>query len=130
MAHHLKSGGKEALRTFADELRPTNHQAQTTRMTAPRSMTAEIMKRQTVRRKELRRLVPLSDTTIYELEQKGEFPQRFYLTARCVVWPLNEVLAWLDERKTASEAGKIELAPSPDVRLRGSRPVHTRNARS
>jgi hypothetical protein len=27
-----------------------------------------------VRRSELRRIVPLGDTTIYELEQKGEFP--------------------------------------------------------
>ena len=25
--------------------------------------------------------------TIYELERRGEFPQRFYLTARCVVGP-------------------------------------------
>ena len=42
----------------------------------------------TVRRAELRRIVPLADTTIYELEQRGEFPRRFNLTARCVVWDL------------------------------------------
>ena len=63
------------------------------------------------------------DTTIYELEQKGEFPKRLYLTPRCVVWPLNEILNRLDERKAASERGEIDLAPAPDVRLRASRPV-------
>jgi prophage regulatory protein len=41
--------------------------------------------RRTVRRAELRRIVPLADTTIYELEQRGEFPRRFNLTPRCVV---------------------------------------------
>jgi predicted DNA-binding transcriptional regulator AlpA len=25
------------------------------------------------------------------MEQRGEFPQRFYLTSRCVVWDLAEV---------------------------------------
>ena len=79
----------------------------------------EMLKRQTVRRKELQRLVPLSDTTIYEMEQKGEFPKRFYLTPRCVVWPLGDVLEWIDERREASLAGATKLAPHPDYRLRG-----------
>lgn len=35
-----------------------------------------------VRRPQLRELVPLADTTIYEMEQRGEFPKRFYLTPR------------------------------------------------
>lgn len=78
----------------------------------------EMLKRQTVRRKELQRLVPLSDTTIYEMEQKGEFPKRFYLTPRCVVWPLGDVLEWIDERREASLAGTTKLAPHPDYRLR------------
>lgn len=34
----------------------------------------------TVRRSQLREIVPLSDTTIYEMEQRGEFPRRFNLT--------------------------------------------------
>lgn len=79
--------------------------------------------RRTIRRKELRSIVPLADTTIYELEQRGEFPRRFNLTARCVVWDLEEVEAWLDERRRASEAAQISKAPSPDVRQRRSRPV-------
>ncbi|NGO52116.1 AlpA family phage regulatory protein [Mesorhizobium camelthorni] len=79
--------------------------------------------RRTIRRTQLREIVPLSATTIYEMEQRGEFPRRFYLTPRCVVWDLAEVETWLEERRRASEAGKIETAPAPDVRLRRTRPV-------
>jgi prophage regulatory protein len=76
-----------------------------------------------IRRAELRRIVPLADTTIYELEQRGEFPRRFYLTARCVVWDLAEVEDWIDQRRRASDAALIKRAPSPDVRRRKTRPV-------
>lgn len=76
-----------------------------------------------IRRTELRLIVPLADTTIYEMEQRGDFPRRFYLTSRCVVWDLSEVEAWLDERRRASHAAQIRRAPSPDVRQRKSRPV-------
>jgi predicted DNA-binding transcriptional regulator AlpA len=77
----------------------------------------------TIRRPELRKIVPLGDTTIYEMEQRGEFPRRFYLTARCVVWDLAEVEVWIEQRRRASDASLIKRAPSPDVRLRKSRPV-------
>jgi prophage regulatory protein len=76
-----------------------------------------------IRRPELRRIVPLADTTIYEMEKRGEFPRRFYLTARCVVWDLAEVEAWIEERRRASDTSLIKRAPSPDVRLRKARPV-------
>ncbi|WP_290482713.1 helix-turn-helix transcriptional regulator, partial [Hyphomonas sp. UBA3601] len=76
---------------------------------------ADIFRRRTVRRPELRKLVPLSDTTIYELEQKGEFPQRFYLTPRCVVWPLAEVLEWIDAQRRKGREG---CGPHPDYRMR------------
>lgn len=77
----------------------------------------------TIRRQQLREIVPLADSTIYEMEHRGEFPQRFYLTSRCVVWDLSEVEAWIDARRRASQAKTIQRAPSPDVRLRRSRPV-------
>jgi Prophage CP4-57 regulatory protein (AlpA) len=32
------------------------------------------------------------ESTIYNMEQRGEFPERFYLTSRCVVWDLAEVV--------------------------------------
>lgn len=82
----------------------------------------ELVKR-TIRRAELRKIVPLADTTIYDMERRGEFPRRFYLTPRCVVWDLSEVQAWLTERRRASNAAEIKRAPSPDVRQRKVRPI-------
>jgi predicted DNA-binding transcriptional regulator AlpA len=51
----------------------------------------------TIRRHELRLIVPLADSTIYEMEKRGDFPHRFNLTPRCVVWELEEVEAWLEQ---------------------------------
>nr|WP_265342120.1 AlpA family transcriptional regulator [Pseudomonas aeruginosa] len=34
-------------------------------------------------------------STINEMERRGEFPRRFNLTPRCVVWDLAEVEAWV-----------------------------------
>ena len=73
----------------------------------------------TIRRRELRQLVPLADTTIYDMEQRGDFPKRFALTARCVVWDLAEVEAWLIARR----ANPVTRAPHPDVRRRKLRAV-------
>lgn len=75
--------------------------------------------RRTIRRHELRQIVPLSETTIYEMERRGEFPRRFNLTPRCVVWDLAEVEAWIEERKQAPRTGTAK----PDVHLRKTRPV-------
>lgn len=81
--------------------------------------------RRAIRRAELRKIVPLANTTIYEMERRGEFPKRFYLTQRCVVWDLDEVHAWLDARKQPAEQAKLGRAPNPDVRLRRRRPLKT-----
>jgi prophage regulatory protein len=75
-----------------------------------------------VRRQQLRELVPLADTTIYEMEQRGEFPKRFYLTPRCPVWDLGEVNLWLAARRAA--AGAVP-PPHLDVRRRKFRPVRS-----
>jgi prophage regulatory protein len=72
-----------------------------------------------IRRLELRQMVPLADSTIYEMEQRGEFPRRFALSPRCVVWDLSEVEAWLASRRSAP----IPRAQHPDVTQRRSRPV-------
>ena len=76
-----------------------------------------------VRRRELRRIVPLADTTIYEMERRGDFPQRFYLTSKCAAWNLDEVETWLTARRAANLAGRVRRAPDPDVRSRRNRPV-------
>ncbi len=73
----------------------------------------------TIRRDELRSIVPLADSTIYEMEQREEFPRRFALSPRCVVWDLAEVEAWLASRRSKP----IERAQHPDVQQRRTRPV-------
>lgn len=75
--------------------------------------------RRTIRRHQLREMVPLADSTIYEMENRGEFPRRFALSPRCVVWDLAEVEAWLQSRRTQP----IARAQHPDVRQRATRPV-------
>ncbi|HEX7814965.1 MAG TPA: AlpA family phage regulatory protein [Dyella sp.] len=77
--------------------------------------------RRTIRRGELRQIIPLADTTIYEMERRGEFPRRFNLTPRCVVWDLAEVEAWVEQRKQVPRSG----VSKPDVHLRKTRPVRT-----
>ncbi|WP_368310508.1 helix-turn-helix transcriptional regulator [Luteibacter sp. CQ10] len=49
----------------------------------------------------------------------GEFPRRFNLTPRCVVWDLAEIEAWVDQRKQAPRG----CAPKPDAHQRKTRPV-------
>src|SRR5690606_42079765 len=56
--------------------------------------------KRTIRRHQLREIAPLADSTIYEMEQRGEFPRRFALSPRCVVWDLAEVDAWLESRRS------------------------------
>ena len=58
---------------------------------------------QTIRKSELRKLVPLADTTIYQMEQRGEFPKRFNLSPRCVVWSLVEVENWIEQCRQNSK---------------------------
>lgn len=77
-----------------------------------------------IRRPELRKLVPLADTTIYEMEKRGEFPRRFPLTRRCVVWDLAEIEAWLAARKLSATV----TVEGPDVRVRKTRPVRSPGA--
>lgn len=55
----------------------------------------------TIRRHELRLILPLADSTIYEMEKRGEFQRRFNFSPRCIVWDLEEVEAWLEARRQA-----------------------------
>ncbi|ATU72368.1 helix-turn-helix transcriptional regulator [Komagataeibacter rhaeticus] len=75
--------------------------------------------RKSIRRRQLREMVPLADSTIYEMEQRGAFPRRFCLSPRCVVWDLAEVEAWLEERRSKPSMP----ARGPDVRQRRTRPI-------
>ncbi|MGU3401682.1 helix-turn-helix transcriptional regulator [Brucellaceae bacterium D45D] len=79
--------------------------------------------RRTIRRQQLREMVPMADSTIYEMEQRGEFSRRFALSPRCIVWDLAEVEAWLMARRTAP----IRRAQHPDVTKRKTRAVKGRD---
>ncbi len=79
--------------------------------------------RRTIRRQQLREMVPLADSTIYEMEQRNEFPRRFALSPRCVVWDLAEVEAGLASRRSRP----IPRAQHPDVAQRRARPVKAKD---
>jgi prophage regulatory protein len=54
-----------------------------------------------INRKSLLEMIPLSDRTIFNMEQRGEFPRRIALTSRNVAWDLEEVEAWIEARKSS-----------------------------
>ncbi|MBX3724602.1 MAG: AlpA family phage regulatory protein [Xanthomonadales bacterium] len=54
-----------------------------------------------INRKKLLEIIPLSTRTIYNLEQRGEFPRRIALTCRNVAWDLSEVEEWIEARKSS-----------------------------
>ena len=54
-----------------------------------------------INRKRLLAMIPLAERTIYNLEQRGEFPRRIALTSRNVAWDLAEVEAWIEARKSS-----------------------------
>lgn len=83
----------------------------------PQSCDASLTR--TIRRHQLKLMVPLADSTIFSMEQRGEFPRRFALSPRCVVWDLAEVEEWLASRRTRP----IDRGQQVDVRHRRSRPV-------
>jgi prophage regulatory protein len=83
----------------------------------PQSCDASLTR--TIRRHQLKLMVPLADSTIFSMEQRGEFPRRFALSPRCVVWDLAEVEEWLASRRMRP----IERGQQVDVRHRRSRPV-------
>ena len=60
-----------------------------------------IAPRTLINRKVLLKIIPLSARTIYNMEQRGEFPCRIALTSRNVAWDLAEVEQWIEERKSS-----------------------------
>jgi len=55
-----------------------------------------------INRRQLLRKVPMSDRTIFEMEKRGAFPQRFSITARMVGWDLQEVDDWIARQRQAA----------------------------
>ena len=72
---------------------------------------AESVKGKTlINRKKLLAMIPLSERTIYNMEQRGEFPHRIALTSRNVAWDLAEVEQWIEARKSS---GELARRPGP-----------------
>ena len=63
-----------------------------------------ITARALINRKQLLKIVPLSERTIFDLEKRGQFPKRFALTARNVAWDLEEVKEWIEDRKASGHS--------------------------
>lgn len=55
-----------------------------------------------INRKKLLNIVPLSERTIFDMEKRGEFPRRFAITPRMVVWDLREIEDWIENKKAAA----------------------------
>jgi len=51
-----------------------------------------------IRKKELFELIGLSDTTVWRLERKGEFPKRLRLGPKSVGWRYGDVLRWIESK--------------------------------
>jgi len=77
--------------------------------------------RRAIRRPQLKEIVPLADTTLWEMEQRGDFPRRFYLSPRCAAWDLDKVLSWLDKTIEETTGKPPVVAPMPDATTKRKR---------
>ena len=57
---------------------------------------------------QLGNLIPLSRSTIWRMERRGDFPRRFPITPGRVGWNEKEVQSWIKSRVSRDEA------PGPD----------------
>lgn len=55
-------------------------------------------------RKKLHAIIPLAERTIFNMEQRGDFPRRIALTSRNVAWDLAEIEEWIEARKVLDAA--------------------------
>ncbi|BAP89130.1 phage transcriptional regulator AlpA [Burkholderiales bacterium GJ-E10] len=119
--HQARDPGKQTRDAVRSRQPVGAFDARATREITQAAPTGPKTPRRTIRRSELRQIVPLADSTIYGLERRGEFPQRFFLTARCVVWDLAEVEEWLRSRRQPGSNELVKKAPVPDFRKRKSK---------
>ena len=79
----------------------------------PDQFSQRVIGRVLINRKQLKTKVPLCERTILDLEKQGKFPRRFSVSARLVVWDLNEVEEWIAAQKAANIQ---QPAPPPKPR--------------
>ena len=63
--------------------------------------------RRVIRKRELFKMIPLSDVTVWRMERKGEFPKRFTLGGRAVGWFADEIDEWLDSKAIKRETEDV-----------------------
>lgn len=84
---------------------------------AGRDLTMDEMKkpgRVLIDRRRLHEIVPLSERTVFDMEQRGEFPKRFTLSARRVAWDLAEVEQWMEDCRSAGKQATMPGAKIPE----------------
>ncbi|WP_312594209.1 helix-turn-helix transcriptional regulator [Stutzerimonas nitrititolerans] len=59
---------------------------------------SEVMRERFLRFGSVAELVGLSRTTIYRMEQQGQFPKRVKLGSNSVAWKMSEVLTWMSAK--------------------------------
>ena len=52
---------------------------------------------------EVMEMTKLSQSSIYRLEQQGQFPQRVKLSERAVAWREEDVRNWMDSRENKTQ---------------------------
>ena len=62
-----------------------------------------MLKFQLVKLPEVREMTTFSSATIYRLISKGEFPKQIKLSERSSGWLLDEIYAWMDEKRNSRE---------------------------
>jgi len=60
-----------------------------------------MLKFQLVKLHEVRKMTTFSSATIYRLISKGEFPKQIKLSERSSGWLLDEIYAWMDEKRNS-----------------------------
>lgn len=71
-------------------------------------MHSDVKNKTLINRKTLLAMIPLSERTIFNMEQRGEFPRRIALTSRNVAWDLAEVEQWIEARRSS---GALAIRP-------------------
>jgi predicted DNA-binding transcriptional regulator AlpA len=71
-------------------------------------MSEQLLPHDLILRDELKRLVPLSVTTIWRLERAGQFPRRIPISEKRVAWRRSAIEAWLERRAAAPMPGAVQ----------------------
>ena len=74
-------------------------------------MRAKLSPDELILRPDLKKLVPLSDTTIWREERRGRFPRRIAISPKRVAWRRREIERWLADREAARTV--VEAATGP-----------------